>query len=155
MWKKIIDLFRGKNGNAPPQLGKRILVIDDNETVQAYIKRILTKYGYEMNSAYNGESGLKMVKEYQPHLVLLDFLMPGITGKEVCQRMKSDPEMRNIPVIFLTGSVKIANVIECYDVGADIYLEKPVDGKILVEQIGISLSDQELRQVNPDETKNY
>jgi CheY-like chemotaxis protein len=153
MWQKILNVFRGKNGNKVPQPGKRILVIDDNETVQTFVKRILTKYGYEMNSAYDGVSGLKLVKEYQPHLILLDFLMPGMTGKEVCARIKNDPETRNIPVIFLTGSAKVGNVIECYDVGADIYLEKPVNGKVLVEQIETSLSDQELRQANIDDNQ--
>jgi len=82
---------------------KRILFIDDNPTDRALISSILTKYDFQVLLAVDGIIGLKMAQEEKPDLILLDILLPHISGIELCKKMKQDPITQDIPIVFYTS----------------------------------------------------
>ena len=75
---------------------------------------------------------------------MLDLAMPGMNGKEVCKRLKNKDETKHIPVVFLTGSATAADVVECYDVGADYYLNKPIRPDVLIKQIEMTFQEKNI-----------
>ncbi len=109
-----------------------ILVIEDDKNVSRLISHHLRKAGYRMVLAMTGTDGLQMVREYDPLVVILDVMLPGMDGWDVLQKLKQDPRTARIPVI-------ITSIIEnrelCYSLGAFDFLPKPVDRKLLLEMI--------------------
>ena len=132
LWQKLI----GTKTNQP---SATILVVDDSETDRTFINRLLTKKGYKILSAENGQTALQMAKGFLPDLIVLDYMLPDISGPEVCKTLKSLPATQNIPVIFLTSLDTPVSVIECFKEGADIFLSKPVKTDELLQQIKLSL----------------
>jgi len=115
---------------------KRILIVEDSPTMRDMIAYRLEASGYETETAQDGEEGLKKIKELKPDLVLLDIKMPGMDGFEVCQRSKSDPETKAIPIIFLTTAAQESDITKGRVLGAEGYITKPYDGNKLIEEIG-------------------
>ena len=120
---------------------RRILTIEDDETQRTLIKKILERRDYAVLTAEDGETGLSLAKDEKPDLILLDVVMPGINGKEVCQRLKSDDRTKDIPILFLTTKDSPKDIIEHYDLGAEIHLTKPINPKELINQIEISFEE--------------
>ena len=96
---RIKEQFQGSS----PLMNKRILVIDDDRGLLKMVKACLSPQGYEVLLAQTGEEGLKLAKSKRPVLIILDVVLPGIKGREVCERLKEDPDTRRIPVYFLTA----------------------------------------------------
>jgi len=141
MLQKILSLFR-KNGKPKALAEKTILIVDDGITERTLMERILKREGCRVLTAIDGPSGLEKAASHRPDLILLDFFMPpGINGKEVCQKLKSSERTKNIPVVFLTASAKPTDVVECYDVGADYYLAKPISAKSLIRQLELTFQE--------------
>jgi len=138
---KIFDLFFSKSPK-PVFSDKKILVIDDGEVERQFLSRTLDKGGYRVKTAESGELGLKAVQEEVPDLILLDFVMPGINGDEVCKKLKMDERTKKVPVVFLTGSVKPSSVISSFDSGAEYYLSKPIGAQELLKQVDMILSEK-------------
>jgi two-component system, chemotaxis family, response regulator Rcp1 len=120
----------------------RLFLVEDNPAevrlIQEAIKEANLSEVLELSYAYDGEEACEMLdtakiidKKYD--LVLLDLNMPRVTGKEVLEKMKTDPELTMIPVIIVTNSDYKKDMIECYRLGADGYLQKPADFKKLVD----------------------
>jgi len=149
VFDKILDFFRGANGGKSRFAGKTILVVDDGEVERAFISRVLEKRGYKVFTAADGKQGLSLSNRENIDLVVLDYYMPGCNGKEVCEDLKRNEKTKDIPVIFLTGSASAKNVVECFDVGAEYFLRKPISGGELIKQIEMILS--ELEAVPPAE----
>lgn len=116
-------------------LRKSILVIDDDEGLQKTIKRILLANGYSVLSATTGERGLQVAKLQNPNLIILDVLMPGVKGREVCLVLKKEEKTKNIPVVFLTAKDSQDDVEAEIAAGGLMHLTKPVNAKILVTEI--------------------
>ena len=104
----------------------KILLIDDDPDFVEAIRTVLESVPYEVVVAYDGGAGLAKVREDQPDLVLLDIIMPTPDGFHVCEKLKSDPALWHIPVIMLTSSLLDSDIRECYDIGANSYIVKPV-----------------------------
>lgn len=102
--------------------GQRILAIDDDTSVTDFLHRGLSYEGYSVETAHNGEDGLAAARERLPDLVVLDVMMPGMDGMEVCRRLKAGSD---VPVIMLTARDAIADRVEGLETGADDYLVKP------------------------------
>ena len=139
MWKTIKKIF-GKNGREIFK-NRLILFIDDNEVDRRLVEKILTKKDYRVILSSNGESGLEIAQREKPDLILLDVVLPGISGIEVCKRLKQDTATQNIPVIFLTGMDTPKNLIDCYEYGAEDFLNKSISPRLLVHQIELTLLD--------------
>lgn len=103
-------------------MSSKILVIDDDEKVAVMMKRGLTFEGYEVTIAHDGREGLMQMVEHMPDMVILDVMMPGIDGLEVCRRLRKDG---NIPILMVTGRDSVAERVEGLETGADDYLVKP------------------------------
>jgi len=103
---------------------KKILFIEDDMALQKAFGTILKNKGYEVTSAFDGETGLKMAKEEGPDLILLDLILPKIHGFEVLKRLKEEKETQEIPVIILTNLEDTENVGKALELGATTYLLK-------------------------------
>ena len=143
MWKWIRSFFSPGDGAFEASKNKHILVVDDSETERVFYARTLERAGYEITAAESGPQALGLVRQRRPDLILTDFYMPEMNGREMCRILKEDPQAADIPVIFLTGSTKPADVIDCFDAGCEHFLEKPIDAKCLVRQVNTVLGDLE------------
>ena len=117
-----------------PEHAPSVLVIDDDPTVHALMRRFLNREGYRVSSALSGSEGLDMARELQPHVITLDVMMPEMDGWTVLTRLKADPEIAEIPVVMLTI---VSNKSMGYALGASEYLLKPVDRSRLTRVLDI------------------
>ena len=105
----------------------RILVVDDDRDVAGTVERTLRRKAHEVVVAYGGAQALQLIKQQCPDLVVLDIMMPRMSGLEVCQHIRTLPNVASVPILFLTAKGKIENKIEGFEAGADDYLTKPFD----------------------------
>lgn len=106
-------------------MSEKILIIDDEEHIVELIRYNLEASGYLTLEAYNGLDGLKLAREEVPDLVLLDLMLPGMDGLEVCKRLRADDKLKNIPIIMLTAKSEEIDKILGLELGADDYITKP------------------------------
>jgi len=128
-----------------PQGGHRVLVVDDLESNTRLLEGFLRPMGFEVDIAFSGESALERVAEHPPDIMLLDLMMPGMDGFEVCQRMKQDATMRHIPVIIITGLTDRQANVKAIEAGADDFVIKPFDRVLLEARIRSSLKTKMLQ----------
>ena len=114
---------------------KRILVVEDEEDILALLHFNLIKAGYQVECASCGEEGLKKVSQQQPEIILLDLMLPGIDGLEICRRLRADAATQDIPVIMLTARGEEGDVVRGLEFGADDYVTKPFSIKVLLARI--------------------
>jgi DNA-binding response OmpR family regulator len=120
---------------------QRILVIDDDPAITSVLKRGLSYEGYAVDSAGSGEAGLSLAREHNPDLVVLDIMMPGITGLEVLARLRAaDPQL---PVIMLTAKDAPADQVQGLEAGADDYVIKPFTFEVLLARVRTQLRRQQ------------
>jgi putative two-component system response regulator len=105
----------------------RILIVDDESSARAALETLLRREGYDVRDAADGRSALAACSDFKPDLILLDILMPGIDGFEVCRRIKETPETRLTPVVLITGLSDTEDRIRGITAGADDFLSKPID----------------------------
>ena len=114
---------------------ERILVIEDEEDILALIHYNLAKEGYQVAGAISGEEGLQRARQEPFDLVVLDLMLPGLDGLEVCRALKSDPALAPIPIIMTTAKGEESDVVLGLEMGADDYVTKPFSPKILLARI--------------------
>ena len=102
-----------------------ILVVDDDELVSRTLQRALKLYDYQVMVAHSGADGLHLARRHRPDLLVLDVLMPGTDGFQVCRQVRGDPLLKEVPILFLTAKSKDEDKIEGFRAGADDYLPKP------------------------------
>ncbi len=112
-----------------------ILVIEDEEDILELINYNLSKEGYRVTGVTSGEDGLKSARNNLPSLIVLDVMLPGLDGLEVCKMLKNDGKTQHIPIIMLTAKSEESDVVTGLEVGADDYLTKPFSPKILIARI--------------------
>ncbi len=112
-----------------------ILIVDDDEVLVRTVRPILISHGYSVLTANVGEDGLHIAKHQRPNLILLDVILPGIKGRDVCKRLKEDAETRDIPVIFLTAKDSQDDIDAEMSAGAEAHLTKPVNAESLIVTI--------------------
>ena len=112
-----------------------ILIVDDEQDLLDMIEYNLRQQDYDVLTADNGQLGIQIAIENKPNLVLLDVMMPGMDGIEVCDRMKEDTDLRQIPIIFLTARGDEKTEIEGLNKGADDYITKPISTSKLLSRI--------------------
>ena len=112
-----------------------VLVIEDEPDIRELIEFNLKKYDYNVLLANNGEKGLKDARSYEPDLILLDLMLPGIQGIDVCRVIKSDENIKNTPIIILSALGQEEDIVKGLDAGADDYVSKPFSLDILNARI--------------------
>ncbi len=121
-----------------------ILVIDDDELVSRTLQRVLKTYGHQVMAANSGTEGLQLARRHRPDLFILDIMMPGMDGYQVCRQIRGDPLLTELPVLFLTAKAKDEDKIEGFRAGADDYLTKPFN----MEELQLRVKAI-LRRINP------
>lgn len=121
--------------NSPENGFLRVAVVDDDEDMRMLWSSILQEVGLEVQEAFNGLEGLKLIRDQKPHVVLLDLMMPVMTGEELCEAVRKDPDLKNIPIIIVSSLNDHKTKATCFRLGADEFLVKPVDPEELVFRI--------------------
>ncbi len=114
-------------------MAKRVLVADDERHITHVLDFTFRMAGYEILTADDGETALRMARESSPDLVILDVMMPGMDGYEVCRHLKADPETCQIPIIMLSAKVQRIDHDLGLEFDADAYVKKPFSGQKLLE----------------------
>ncbi len=112
-----------------------VLVIDDEEDIRELIRYNLQREGFKVLEASSGEDGVALAKNAMPDLVLLDLMLPGIGGLQVCRQLKSDKSLKGIPVIMVSALGDEPTVVSGLELGADDYISKPFSPKVLVARV--------------------
>ena len=128
---------------------KRILVIEDDPDIVELLRYNLERESYRVTSVRNGDEGLATLLEERPDLLILDLMLPGISGFEVCRRLRNDPELRALPVIMLTARGEEVDVIAGIELGADDYITKPFSPRELTARVGAVLRRTGRRETPP------
>ena len=123
---------------------QKIVAIEDEPDILEIIKYNLEREGYEVHGALDGEEGLDLVRREMPELVLLDLMLPGIDGLEICRRLKYEAATRGIAVIMVTAKSEESDIVLGLEVGADDYLAKPFGPRELVARVRAVLRRGEL-----------
>jgi CheY-like chemotaxis protein len=131
-----------------------LLIVDDNDINRDVLARHLARQGHSTAVAENGRQALEMVQTQKFDLLLLDIMMPEMNGYQVLQRLKSDPQLRDIPVIMISALDEIESVVRCIEMGAEDYLPKPFDPVLLRARIGACLEKKRLRDQEVEYLRN-
>lgn len=113
----------------------RVLVVDDEADIRELLLYNLSREGFDVQTARTGEEALELMRTAAPTLVILDLMLPGLSGLEVFRRMKSETPLKDIPVIILTAKTDDADVVLGLELGADDYVVKPFSPKVLAARI--------------------
>ncbi|WP_319415054.1 response regulator transcription factor [Marispirochaeta aestuarii] len=118
-----------------PQLGETVLIIDDEQYIRELLEYNLEKEGYSVIPAASGEEGLDLARRNHPALIILDLMLPGIDGIDVCRRLKKDPRTADIPIIMASAKGEDADIVVGLEIGADDYITKPFSPRVLGARI--------------------
>ncbi|MEE8483830.1 MAG: response regulator [Nitrospinota bacterium] len=133
---------------------EKIMIVDDDPNVSLLLEVTLKKdHHFDLVVCTSGEEALEMMKSEKPNLVLLDIMMPGIDGFEVCRRIKSSPETKFVSVIFLSSRREVTEKVKGMNIGADDYIVKPFDPDELLSRIKAQLRIRKLEKELIDKKK--
>jgi len=121
---------------------KRILAADDDATALNALRQTLAQRGYEVVAVPSGDEAIMQAAEEEFDLFILDINMPGLSGLEVCQKLRESDKTRNKPVIFLTARGTVSDMVKGKQAGSDLYLVKPVLANRLLSMVGMFLSSE-------------
>ena len=113
----------------------KILLVDDEPDILEIVGYNLSNEGYQVLTAENGKEGVKMAKKHNPHLIILDVMMPEMDGIEACEQIRKLPEHAETIITFLTARGEDYSQVAGYDAGADDYITKPIKPKVLVSKV--------------------
>ncbi len=129
---------------------QKILVVDDDYDIARYVELNLSLEGFAVHVAHDGEEAMELARQLRPEAVLLDVMMPGLDGYEVCKRLRSDPRTSHSAVIMLTAKSLSADTVLGLTAGADDYIAKPFDPPELVARVRAALRrSRQLRDISP------
>ncbi|MBU3679225.1 MAG: response regulator transcription factor [Candidatus Kapabacteria bacterium] len=116
-------------------MDKKILVVDDEQDILDLISYNLSKEGYKVQTATDGMKGLEAARKHRPNIVILDVMMPGMDGFEVCRAIRQDPQFSETAIMFLTAKSGEIDQILGLELGADDYLQKPISPRVLLARV--------------------
>lgn len=119
---------------------KKILIVDDSNTNVVLLEAILISRGYHIQTAYNVNEAYGFIENDRPELILLDLLMPRVSGYQFLEQLKQNDETKDIPVIIVSAVTDAPNIQKTFDMGAVDFIEKPVDIKALVNKVEKTLN---------------
>jgi PleD family two-component response regulator len=122
---------------------KRILCVDDSDLILLMERLVLAREGYELVTASDGEEAMARATESKPDLILLDVLMPGMSGLEACRRLRADARTRTVPIIMLSTLSDEKEVAAAYHSGCTDYVTKPIDSTVLLAKVKQALREDQ------------
>lgn len=117
----------------------KILVVDDEPEITEIVETFLTENGYQVLTENIPTKAVEKAKAFKPDVILLDIMMPGVDGYDVCQTLKNDPEFSTVPIIFLTGRDRNDDMGRSFKSGGDMFIKKPFSCERLLEIVNIVL----------------
>jgi DNA-binding response OmpR family regulator len=120
----------------------RVLIIEDEPNIVLSLEFLLEREGYETATAADGERGLALVRELRPDMVLLDIMMPRLNGYQVCQAIKADPNLAQIPVVILSAKGQEVEKLKGLALGASAYITKPFGNQEVLEAVRAALESR-------------
>lgn len=135
----------------PKDTAPTVLVVDDEEDLLSLLKYNLEQEGFRTVLARDGVEGLDAAREEEPDLIILDVMMPRMDGIEACRRLRQDAHLRTVPILMLTARTEEEDQVEGLDVGADIYLGKPVSISVIISQSKALLRSARRYEEPPDQ----
>jgi two-component system phosphate regulon response regulator PhoB len=114
---------------------KTILAVDDERDILELLKYNLSKDGYKVVTAESGESALEVIRESNPDLILLDLMLPGMNGLEICRVIKENAQTKHIPIVMLTAKGEEADIVAGLEIGAEDYITKPFSPRVLLARM--------------------
>lgn len=122
-------------------MAKRILIADDEPNIVMSLEFLMKQRGYDVRVVSDGAAALAAVREFRPDLVLLDVMMPTVSGYDVCQKLREDPTVQNVKIIMLSAKGRDVEVSKGVAVGADAYVTKPFATRELVAKVDAMLGE--------------
>ena len=135
-------------------MSEKILIVDDEPDILEILSYPLKNEGFEVHTANNGLEAIKLAKDIQPHLIVLDVMMPEMDGIEACEIIRKDPKISNTLITFLSARGEDYSKIAGFNAGADDYITKPIKPKVLVSKVKSLLRRISLKKSDLIETKN-
>jgi two-component system alkaline phosphatase synthesis response regulator PhoP len=114
---------------------EKIMIVDDEEDIQELVRYNLERNGHEVSCVSSGEEALDEIRVFRPDLVILDLMLPGIDGFEVCKILKGDPKAEHVPIVMLTAKGEEADVVTGLELGAEDYIVKPFSPQVLLARV--------------------
>ncbi len=133
----------------------QILIVDDEEDILELIRYNLKNQGFDTLTAASGEEAVSIARKRHPHLIVLDLMLPGIDGIDICRILKSDPETNDIPIIMLTARGSETDIVKGLESGADDYVTKPFSPSVLVARVKARLRDGRRQRPEGDNAFRY
>lgn len=130
-------------------MSQLIVIIEDEEDIRELIRYNLDKEGYRVLTANSGEEGFELVMNSMPDLVVLDLMLPGIDGLEVCRKLKEEPKTKDIPIVMVTARGEEPDVVSGLELGAEDYVSKPFSPKVLVARVKTVLRRSQAGESDP------
>jgi two-component system alkaline phosphatase synthesis response regulator PhoP len=131
-------------------MSRRILIVDDEDDIREFIGYNLRREGYTIYTASNGKEAVEVARTTQPHLILLDMMMPIMDGRQACEAIRQIPELSDTFILFLSAVQEEQCQLESYLVGADDYITKPVSMKVLCSRVNAIM-----KRIKPDVASQY
>jgi DNA-binding response OmpR family regulator len=131
-------------------MGKKILVVDDDPTSLKLLDLVLNKEGYQVMTASNGLEALRKARQESPDLLILDVMLPGFDGFEICHRLRGEPATATMPIMMLSSKQQKSDQDAASKVGANAFLSKPVDRTSLLTKVAELLGDQKPPELKPN-----
>ncbi len=123
------------------QKSEKILVVDDDQTNLKFLKEILED-DFQLHTVSTGEEALDVLNDFEPKIVLLDVMLPGISGYDVCQKIRQDQKLADIKIILISAKAMVNERQKGYEAGADDYITKPFDHEELLEKVRSTLNQE-------------
>ncbi len=137
------------------QARSKILAVDDDAIDIAVIERLLSRKGYDLRTAASGEEALEAAADFQPDVILLDVIMSGISGYEVCRKIRTDSKLRHTKIIMVSGLAMVSERLQGYEAGADDYITKPFDEAELLAKLKVYLRLKSVEEVDRFKTEIF
>ena len=122
-------------------MAKRILIADDEPNIVVSLEFLMKQRGYDIRVVSNGAEALEAIGEFRPDLILLDVMMPRVSGYDVCQKVRENPEWQGIKIIMLSAKGRDVEVTKGIAIGADAYVTKPFSTRDLIAKVGEMLGE--------------
>ena len=132
-----------------------IVVVEDEEDIYEVVRYNLEKEGFHVHGAFSGEIAQQKITEHQPDLVLLDLMLPGISGLDLCRKLKQQDDTRQIPIIMVTAKTEDSDIVAGLELGAEDYITKPFSPRVLIARVHSVLRRQKIGVIDESNIINF